>query len=487
MTDPNDSPSRHRHAGRPVAVPCRPRAITGVLLALFGVLAVAGCASQSKMRHPPKTSEYFPQSKYGKASPRVVSYGAPVPKGGGRYHVGKPYKVAGKWYRPRENPKYRAVGIASWYGSAFHGRKTANGEIYDMSALTAAHPTLPLPSYVRVTNLHNNRSVIVRVNDRGPFAHGRIIDLSQRAAELLDYKKRGTAKVRVEYVGKARMDGQDHEYLMASLRINGRPVNGGPTTPGHDSRTQPVMVADATPRRDAGKRRKFPIGFSLAKPVPRSAPTVVASASPADTLVPSTSRGGAATSDDGSPAPRVRPLPSTGMPLDIRPQSLSATMQGRVTESGSTRASATLDEAAWGNLAESPEFTGSISAKTGHKAAAIPASRSYRAARRVATAHLMIDRMLNAARGGQDGRAARGPGAPRLAGRVLQAAVFADAANAQRARLALADLGDIAVSSFTRDGMRYHAVRVRLGAGISASMAQERARARGFVGAYVLR
>src|SRR3712207_5054080 len=89
---------------------------------------------------------------------------------GGHYHIGKPYTVAGKTYYPREDPNYQAVGEASWYGSAFHGRRTANGEVFNMHALTAAHPTLPLPSYVRVTNLANNCSIVVRVNDRGPFA-----------------------------------------------------------------------------------------------------------------------------------------------------------------------------------------------------------------------------------------------------------------------------------------------------------------------------
>ena len=101
-------------------------------------------------------------------SKRVVSLGKRVPKGGGRYKVGSPYKVGGRWYRPKEQPNYNRVGMASWYGEMFHGRYTANGEIYDMNALTAAHPTLPLPTYARVTNLQNGRSLVVRVNDRGP-------------------------------------------------------------------------------------------------------------------------------------------------------------------------------------------------------------------------------------------------------------------------------------------------------------------------------
>jgi len=118
-------------------------------------------------------------------SPKVVEDGEPVPKGGGSYKVGQPYSINGRTYSPFENTSYRSEGIASWYGRDFHGRLTANGEVYDMDAISAAHPTMPLPSYARVTNLENGRSIIVRVNDRGPYARGRIIDLSRRAAELL--------------------------------------------------------------------------------------------------------------------------------------------------------------------------------------------------------------------------------------------------------------------------------------------------------------
>lgn len=116
----------------------------------------------------------------------------------GGYKVGKPYRVDDVWYYPAADYGYSETGIASWYGSAFHGRKTANGELFDMNALTAAHRTLPLPSLVRVTNLENGRALTLRVNDRGPFAHGRIIDVSRRAAQLLGFEQKGTAKVRVE-------------------------------------------------------------------------------------------------------------------------------------------------------------------------------------------------------------------------------------------------------------------------------------------------
>jgi peptidoglycan lytic transglycosylase len=160
-------------------------------------------------------------SRYGVApSPRVIDPGEPVPKGGGTYHVGAPYFVGGRMYVPQYNPHYTAVGRASWYGEDFRGRYTANGEIFDIDGITAAHPTMPLPSYARVTNLENGRSLIVRVNDRGPYAHNRIIDLSVRAAKLLDFYRRGTATVRVEYVGPAPLQGSDDRVLAATLREN---------------------------------------------------------------------------------------------------------------------------------------------------------------------------------------------------------------------------------------------------------------------------
>lgn len=142
-------------------------------------------------------------------SPRVIKTGDPVPKGGGVFKIGKPYFAGGKWYTPAHNEAYDQVGLASWYGDFFHGRQTANGEVYDMYALTAAHPTLPMPVFAKVTNLRNKRSVIVRVNDRGPYKDDRIIDLSRRAAEQLGFYNKGLAPVRVQYYGRAPMDGDD--------------------------------------------------------------------------------------------------------------------------------------------------------------------------------------------------------------------------------------------------------------------------------------
>ncbi|WP_375450927.1 septal ring lytic transglycosylase RlpA family protein [uncultured Devosia sp.] len=158
----------------------------------------------------------FSSSEYGvKVSPRVTNNPNP-PKGGGRYQVGKPYTVRGKVYTPTEDPNYAASGEASWYGSDFHGRRTANGEIFSANAITGASPVLPLPSYVRVTNQENGRSLIVRVNDRGPYMPGRIMDLSHRAAEMLGYVNNGHAQIAVQYVGRAPLEGDDTRMLVAS-------------------------------------------------------------------------------------------------------------------------------------------------------------------------------------------------------------------------------------------------------------------------------
>jgi rare lipoprotein A len=165
-------------------------------------LLLAGCAGGGNVNY----------------SQKMVADGEPIPKGGGTYKVGNPYTINGRTYHPTANNSYRAEGIASWYGPDFHGRKTANGEVYDMHALSAAHPTMPMPSYARVTNLENGKSIIVRVNDRGPYAKNRIVDLSIGTAKALGFYGRGLARVRVEYVGPAALAGSDDRMLMATLR-----------------------------------------------------------------------------------------------------------------------------------------------------------------------------------------------------------------------------------------------------------------------------
>jgi rare lipoprotein A len=233
---------------------------TGKLVVAMAAAAfVAACSSASK---GPATYEHeFTQSKMGvKASPRVAS-GSKIPEGGGRYMVGKPYKVAGKTYVPKENMGYTATGQASWYGRRFHGRKTANGEVYDMADLTAAHPTLPLPSYARVTNLSNGRSVVVRVNDRGPFSSKRVIDVSATVADMLDFKRAGTAKVKVDYVGLAPLDGKDRKMLLATYQAPGRA--SGNTMVASGAPANPRVFLASAPV----KSRRDPTGFTAPEPL----------------------------------------------------------------------------------------------------------------------------------------------------------------------------------------------------------------------------
>ena len=171
-----------------------------------------------------------------------------LPPSAGVYKIGEPYQIDNVWYYPREQPDYDETGIASWYGPTFYGKRTANGEVYDGNALTAAHKTLPLPVNVRVTNLDNGKSVVVRVNDRGPYARGRIIDLSRRAAELLDVVQTGTARVRVTYLGKADL------------------TPGGAPEP-----ETPVAIANALPAVPSGQVQSAPLatvpGAAVAPPV----------------------------------------------------------------------------------------------------------------------------------------------------------------------------------------------------------------------------
>lgn len=196
------------------------------IAAIAACLSLANCASSDKFARKV-------DPKYGvSASPRVVELGERAPKGGGVYRVGKPYVVAGRTYNPEENNGYKTEGMASWYGTDFHGRQTANGEVFDMESISAAHPTLPLPSYVRVTNLANKKSLIVRVNDRGPFHGNRVLDVSHKSAQLLGFKDVGVARVKVEYIGRASLEGSDDLRLAATLR------QGEPAPP-------PIMVASA--------------------------------------------------------------------------------------------------------------------------------------------------------------------------------------------------------------------------------------------------
>lgn len=238
----------------------------------FGLsLALAGCQSTSSSTHqeelaPEGDAPFFTSKIFGvKASPRVTRL-KKVPKGGGRDQTGKPYMVRGKWYYPKEEPGYVKTGTASWYGANFHGRLTANGEVYDMYHLSAAHPTFPLPSYARVTNQKTGSSVLVRVNDRGPYMHNRVLDVSSKAAEMLGFQHDGVADVKVEYVGRAPLEGDDTPMLMASYRPGDAPAI-------NDGLPSGVMIASRQERSPFLMAAAFSAPrASTPAPVPRAVP-----------------------------------------------------------------------------------------------------------------------------------------------------------------------------------------------------------------------
>jgi len=175
----------------------------------------------------------------------------------------RPYTIRGVRYFPEDDPDYDETGLASWYGEPFHGRATATGEIYDMNRVSAAHKTLPLPSTVEVTNLENGRVLTVRVNDRGPFVRGRIIDLSRRAAQLLGFKKQGIAKVRVRIIPS-----EQDSFVMRPRKISPTEQRQVKTAP-----RKTVKVAALPP----------PTGQAGASAINRSVPKVTPARAPAQT------------------------------------------------------------------------------------------------------------------------------------------------------------------------------------------------------------
>ncbi|MBU6507645.1 MAG: septal ring lytic transglycosylase RlpA family protein [Alphaproteobacteria bacterium] len=224
---------------------------------VFGAVALvlAGCGSRGG----------------GSASTNVVA-----PNDNGFYKVGQPYQIDGKWYYPGINWSYNETGIASWYGRDFNGKYTANGERYDMNTLTAAHRTLPMPSIVEVTNLDNGRSIQLRVNDRGPYARDRILDVSRRAAQLLGFENAGTAHVRVQLLQQQTLQAQ----LLAQR-------NGGPDVeaPTQLAAAEPVAAVNAqalTPPAGASTATPQPA------PTPRAATSHLALVSPAEAATPKT-------------------------------------------------------------------------------------------------------------------------------------------------------------------------------------------------------
>jgi rare lipoprotein A len=272
---------------------------------------LAGCAQPPQAHRSGHSKEYFAEGKYyGKASPRVVGDGEAVPHGGGQYLIGHPYTIAGRTYYPSENESYTAVGMASWYGDAFQGRRTANGEIYDKESISAAHPTMPLPSYARVTNLTNGHSIIVRVNDRGPYHGGRVMDVSSRVADALDFKGAGTARVKVEYVGRASLEGSDDHKLLATLRLDGAPATLDGTPSG-----APVMVASAVLAPVENLTSAFVPAPVRSKP-PAPEPARIAVAPPEPAPAPQPAAPVEALAEPSKPLPVNAPTPPV-RPFDL--------------------------------------------------------------------------------------------------------------------------------------------------------------------------
>lgn len=198
----------------------RPSApVRNLVVVLMGSAALAACATPN------------PQYSVRQGGGSYAAAGKSPTGAGGRYKVGEPYQVAGVWYVPKEEPNYDQTGTASWYGDEFHQKATANGEIFDMNVPTAAHTTLPLPSMVEVTNLDNGKRINVRVNDRGPFVGGRIIDLSREAARQLGMERPGTANVRVRYIGPAPLGPPDAGLRYASYTPTPAPSASLPPAP----------------------------------------------------------------------------------------------------------------------------------------------------------------------------------------------------------------------------------------------------------------
>lgn len=243
------------HVHNMMRVAPRVRLLPLVLLGLG--LVLSGC-QRSQPNRPVTTSEVAPPI---------------LDRAPGAYKLGRPYQIGNAWYYPKADYDYDETGIASWYGPGFHGKPTANGEAFDQNALTAAHRTLPMPSMVRVTNLDNGRSLKVRINDRGPFKNGRIIDLSRRAADLLGFRRQGTAKVRVEIV-------RDESRALAAAALT---EDTAATAPDAAPRT-PVAIENLA--RDAeGAQDSDPTGSATPAATPAASQTALAQTALAQTAL----------------------------------------------------------------------------------------------------------------------------------------------------------------------------------------------------------
>ncbi|MFV3128589.1 septal ring lytic transglycosylase RlpA family protein [Niveispirillum sp. KHB5.9] len=247
----------------------------------FSIAGLAGCSS------PP------PPKQAAAPAPAPVQ---PQATPGGSYKVGNPYQIDGVWYYPRVDYGYNETGIASWYGPGFHAKVTANGEDYNEMELTAAHQTLPMPSLVRVTNLENGKSIVVRINDRGPFVSGRIIDMSRKGAQLLGFDQQGTAKVRVEVLAEESR-AIAAAAMNAGMQVSGLSPDGGPLP---QAAPRPSVTVESTPLAPPAGTKAAP-GSAIPPKQPQATPA------PSRTIAAPTSLAGT-TTEDGRfmPAPVVQ-------------------------------------------------------------------------------------------------------------------------------------------------------------------------------------
>ncbi|WP_020185333.1 septal ring lytic transglycosylase RlpA family protein [Methylopila sp. 73B] len=275
--------------------------------------ALAACSAQTQSTKTAAVAPTVDPVLGVAASPQVVAAGQPAPKGGGVYSVGKTYQVAGKVYSPAtRKPGPVGVGLASFYGARFHGRRTANGEVFDSASLSAAHPSLPLPSYVRVTNVTNGRSVVVRVNDRGPFHKGRLIDVSQRTADVLGFRRAGVGAVKIDYVGLAPLAGADDRQLLATYKEFGRPA-----APEGVQLASLKPVSDAELLGRAAPSAGFTVVASAEAPAPKVETNLTTAYAPAQAAAP-LPMPAAKPEPRMAAAPRVAPEPKAGL-ADAKP------------------------------------------------------------------------------------------------------------------------------------------------------------------------
>jgi rare lipoprotein A len=368
------------------------------LIALMGLI-LAGCASPS---------------------PSPVGWsGSPAGRGIGAYRVGAPYQIHGVWYYPAVDYNYDRTGTASWYGEAFEGRLTANGEIFDLNELTAAHTTLPMPSIVQVTNLENGRSLQLRVNDRGPFVGGRLIDVSRRAAQLLGFENQGTTLVRVTILKDESIAAAEEAMHNSGQIMVAEASRANTAAPA--MRSPPVYAAAITPTARS-------TGLAMSPPHPRTAPPQLALARPA------------------SPPPREHPL---------LPPAVAASNPPAVVAASNPPPSASL------MTAPAPAVRSRFSLIARAEAAELPPNFAPLRKPQVAAA---------AAAKTAPSPATLAAGSSAAAGRIfVQAGAFASRDNAERAEARIARLGSVHVTSAAVNGVAMY--RVRLGPLASAAQA----------------